>query len=161
MKRLIFKTSLEPVECIATVGDHFNPTFSISVHPDPGRDSLCYFKIFNNPDYTSATKLARIDMNSPSYIYHKDRRQNWQLNAKLRKNLVQFMNSESEVYNGSNWQATKFLRNMELHLYSKVKNNSNLKLFDAYVQGYFDDKLSLYPGYVLSYAKMPDYRNLS
>ena len=153
--------ALEPIECMATVGDHSNPTFSISVNPDSKRIGTCYFKIFDSFDYEACELLARIDMKSPSYIYHRSSgKKHWSLNSKMKKNLMKFMQSESEVYNGTNWQACLFLWNRELHMFSKVKNESGLKLFEAYTSGYFDSKLSQYPSYMPSYSKMPDYTNL-
>ena len=159
MKRIV--RQLEPVECMATVGDNSRPTFSVSVNPDPKRIGICYFKVFNSLDYTSSELLARVNMREPSYVYHTgDGKKAWNLNSKYRRELVRFMRSESDTYNGTNWQATMFLWNRELHLFSGVENKSGHKLFDAYVRGYFDKFLSDNPSYMPSYAEMPNYLEL-
>ena len=79
-------------ECVYAMANVFsdrNEEVSIQVNPDPLHVGLAYFKYYNASSYVSATKVARISMHAPLYVFHNnsDGKQNWILNSKERKVL--------------------------------------------------------------------------
>ena len=68
-----------------------------------------YFKYYNSFSYRKADKVARISLIKPEYLEHTnyDGKDNWVLNSKERKELIDFMNKPSKVHKGlTNWQTT-------------------------------------------------------
>lgn len=68
-----------------------------------------YFKYLNGLTFGRADKCARISMLEAKYIQHKDYggKQNWILNNKEKKELVNLMKQPNKKYaDCTNWQAT-------------------------------------------------------
>ena len=71
-----------------------SPKISITVNPDQTKTISFiddpYFKIYNGESFNSATKIARISLKDPHYIYHKNNRnkKQWILNSAERKILI-------------------------------------------------------------------------
>ena len=73
----VYKSSIMSVGCFP------NPNYNY------GDDA--YFKVFNNTQYDSASKITRIRFKSPTYIIHLN--QVWDLNNKEKKILIRILNS--------------------------------------------------------------------
>lgn len=109
-----------------------------------------YFKYLNGITYGKADKCARISMQEPKYVQHRDYdgKSNWILNSKERKELVTLMNKPNKKYQGcTNWQATLITYN---------EDNFGLD-FDETING-FDEKE--YPEAFNINTPMPDYLEL-
>lgn len=98
-------------ECLYAVANVFsdrNEEVGIQVNPDPLHIGLPYFKYYNSSSYSNATKVARISIEGPYYVIHRnqDGKENWVLNTRERKLLHQILNERSSKYSGYTvWQA--------------------------------------------------------
>ena len=93
----------------ATVKRDRNLNICVAVNPDRHRNlkNMEYFKIYNHTDHLRATKIARIKFRAPEYVIHNNRKgvENWFLNSKDIKNMIQVLNSPSDNYPGfTTWQ---------------------------------------------------------
>ena len=164
MKRLV-TASLEYIEAMATIGSHVSPNFTIAVNPDSNRSGDCYFKYFDRESYSKAEHVARVNIRDTSRFYHKnsDGKKEWSLNAKDKKELVSYLQSESDEWVGvSNWESVLYHWNIESHTIDDPfpKDIYSSKI-EAFLSGYYDTEENLQnPSYVASYLKMPNYRNL-
>lgn len=74
----------------------------LAVNPDNKRNlkGMEYFKVYNHIDPTKATKIARIKFRECEYVIHHNngRKENWKLNSKERKQLVQILTSPSKNF---------------------------------------------------------------
>lgn len=90
----------------------------IGVNPDSSRNffNIEYFKIFNSPSFTKATKEARIKFRSPEYIVHKDRKENWVLNSKEKSHLMSLLEQPSKYEDSCTaWQYAIMQFNLEAY----------------------------------------------
>lgn len=64
-----------------------------------GKDA--YFKVYNSAEHSSATKVTRVCFYTPKYIMHRDpeRKENWTLKAKEKKQLMDLLNKKSRNKN--------------------------------------------------------------
>lgn len=159
MKRYV--RSLEPIECMATIGKSVDDNFCVTVNPDQKRSGVCYLKYFNSSSYTSADKVIRVSLLEPRVIFHKNRdgKKTWRINSKDKKNLVEFLKRNSKDWVGTdNWHSVLYHWNNELGLIDDVVPEEFNSAIEAFVAGYFDTKENLsHPSYVPSYLEMPDY----
>lgn len=98
----------EPVYAMANVYTSSEEGVTIQVNPDPLHLGLPYFKYYNSSRYFKATKIARILMDIPAYVYHSNngRLEDWILNSNERKQLDSILSSRSTKYPGYTvWQA--------------------------------------------------------
>lgn len=75
-----------------------------------------YFKYFNSFSYHKADGVARISLKEPKYLEHKnkDGKKTWTLNKKEKKELVELMQSPSNVRKGfTQWQVTLIQYNFD------------------------------------------------
>ena len=86
---------------------------SIQVNRSERRNS-CYFKLYNNKNYAGASKVARIDMKSPAYVYHfnGDGKGDWILNSEEKSMLVDLLSRELPTGN-TLWQEIIIIFNRE------------------------------------------------
>lgn len=63
-----------------------------------------YFKYLNSYSYAKANKVARISLDSPTYLEHTDTKERWVLSNQEKKILVQTLLSKSKHYNCNQWQ---------------------------------------------------------
>ena len=106
----------EPVYAMANVYTSNEKGVTIQVNPDPLHIGLPYFKYYNSSRYFKATKIARISMDIPAYIYHTNSvgLKDWRLNSKERKELDSILSSRSTKYLGYTvWQAIIIDYNLE------------------------------------------------
>ncbi len=103
----------------ATVQRDRKYNMCVAVNPDSKRNlkNKEYFKVYNHIDPTKATKIARIMFRDCKYIIHKNNggKQNWELNAKERRQLMTILISPStkspqnrvwdELINSYNYEA--------------------------------------------------------
>lgn len=128
----------------------------IQVNPSKSRIGERYFKFYNSSSYSSATKIIRISFDSPKYIFHvnEDGKEDWILNSKEKKLLVNILNKPSNSYpDYSVWEVAKFNWNNEA-----LKNQI---AFPLYQSGFYDNDLKDDPNYVASFLAIPDYTKLS
>lgn len=144
----------EYLDEMATIYKSVEYGIGVSVNPDSNRQGNPYFKFYNNPNYTKATKIIRILFASPDYVYHKDGKQLWELNNKEKKLLIDILRQESNQYDGyTNWEIAKYNWNCE---YLEVQLNMK-----KYFKGEYDEQYTSNAGYVPSTLKMPDYSKLT
>lgn len=162
MKRL-FKY-LEPVECTATIGEDDKNNFCVTVNPDQNRSGDCYLKYFNSKRYASADKVIRISLTKPRVFIHKNYyvKKTWFINSKDKKNLVNFLFSNSKDYKGlSNWQVTLYQWNNEMRLLKNDFPDKYNSRIEAFADGYFDIAECSYDlSYVPSTLAIPDYSKI-
>ena len=84
---------LESEEIINEKTIFTSPELSIAVNPDQTKSISFvadpYFKVYNGGSFSSSTKIARISIKDPHYIYHKNNgnKKQWILNTNERKIL--------------------------------------------------------------------------
>ena len=92
----------------------------IAVNPDPSRGWYGeeYFKVYNNDNARKADKVIRIKFRSAQYVYHKnsDGKQDWILNSKERKQLIDLLNKQSKLPGFTNWQYAIIQFNTEAYM---------------------------------------------
>lgn len=106
----------EPAYAMANVYTSNEKGVTIQVNPDPLHLGLPYFKYYNSSRYFKATKMARISMDTPAYVYHTNSGglQDWRLNSRERKELDSILSSCSNKYRGYTvWQAIIIDYNLE------------------------------------------------
>lgn len=110
----------EPVYAMANVFSSRELGMTIQVNPDPVHIGLAYFKLYDHYSYLKATKIARISMEYPRYIFHKgqDGKDNWFLTNKEKRTLIKALENNSKfrvVGYGSItvWQAIILFYNSE------------------------------------------------
>ena len=134
-----------------------NPNYSIWIENPSGFNNK-YFKLYNNDSYIKSTKVARISMLKPNYLVHKndDGKENWILNNKEKRKLVNLLHSKNEEYGIlSNWQviiATYNRDNFHIPFINLVMRNIT---FDDY-----NEKVKTIKGAILLNQPMPDYMKL-
>lgn len=108
-----------------------------------------YFKLYNHQSYKKASKVARISLFEPKYIIHenKDGKENWILNAKQRKALVEILKLPAAYKDYSIWQLIILAFNKE----------NGLNSFET--EENFKNDLK-YPDYLPIDMTMPDYIEL-
>lgn len=87
-----------------------------------------YFKYFDSFSYRKADAVARISLKEPKYLDHKnfDGKNNWKLNNKEKKELIELMNEPSKVHEGlSNWQTTLVQYNFDNFWISPLETINN------------------------------------
>ena len=97
----------ESVYAMANVYNNRTLDLSIQVNPDPLRVGLPYFKFYDSASYAKTSRVARISLEKPVYIYHSnaDGKLDWILNAKERKLLDKILSSNSTEHAGFTvWQ---------------------------------------------------------
>ena len=140
----------EHIEEMATVYTDEVNKHVCQVNPDRNRQGLEYFKLYNNVNWSKATKVARIEFRKPNYVLHtnKDGKENWKLNNREKIALIKALKMDSEDYPGySNYQAAIIHFNREKGLSAnKTKENliNDLK----------------YPKFLPIDLPMPDYMKL-
>ena len=157
MKRVIY---IEPIYCMAQTDQDTKLKLTTWVNPDPNRSGDPYFKIYSDYLKNRATYMARIKFLSPERVYHKsdEGKLEWELNSKIKKNLIRYMNMPSNLYAGNTrWDVTKFLWNNELDLVAGNVPKGYTSKIDAYVDGYYDKQNKGNPSYVSSEVEIPDY----
>lgn len=103
-----------PMLCeMAKVYSDRKNNISIQVNRSERRNS-CYFKLYNNKNYAGASKVARIDMKSPAYVYHfnGDGKGDWILNSEEKSMLVDLLSRELPTGN-TLWQEIIIIFNRE------------------------------------------------
>lgn len=90
---------VQEIDAMANVYSSQKYGISLQVNPDQGRAGLPYFKAYNSYQYTKATSVARISMEMPTYIVHKnsDGKTNWVLNNKERQHLMLALQDNSRL----------------------------------------------------------------
>lgn len=92
----------------------------IAVNPDSSRGwyNEEYFKVYNNDNARKADKVIRIKFRSAQYVYHKnsDGKQDWKLNSKERKQLIDLLNKQSKLPGFTNWQYAIIQFNTEAYM---------------------------------------------
>ena len=162
----IFVRHLDDIFCMATVGKHEHPNFMVAVNPDTKRVGTCYFKYYNNKDYESSDRVARIDFRSPTLIHHKNRdgKKPWRLNAKDIKNLIDYLPKQSDQYRNikvNNWQFALYSWNNECGLLGYNFPQIYNSVLEAFLDGFYDTDINLSnPSYVASTLPIPNYKYL-
>lgn len=88
----------EPKELVAMTNVYATRQFgglSIQINIDENRHGLPYFKVYNNFQYSKATKMQRIAFKSASYIVHRNNngKDPWYLTMSQRKTLMTILES--------------------------------------------------------------------
>lgn len=93
-----------------------------------------YFKIYNNPSISKATKVARISMLNPSYLKHSDNlgKNNWILSKNQIKNLVMKLDSNSGYDNITNWELLILIYNNDNYNISPISLQTGKITKDEY-----------------------------
>ena len=95
-----------------------NDIIYVGVTLDYGRNwyNIEYFKVYNSPSFSKATKVARIKFREPEYIHHKGSKKNWNLNVSERKDLVEFLESKSTNFKDYTvWQECIMYFNLQVY----------------------------------------------
>lgn len=73
---------------------------------NPATRNNKYFKFGNNSSWNKATKLARISLLKPVYLYHTNTNgvKDWELTTKEKRMLVDLLMSSSKTESLTNWQ---------------------------------------------------------
>ena len=138
----------------------YDDDFSILVAITPeNRVGECYFKVYNNPKYSSATKVARISFIVPKLFTGHAKiggKKEWKLNeinSKTRKELIQYLNSKSKGDpDYTIWTRMRFEWNL--------LKNIPMKNINEYIDGKYDNANKSNPDYIPYNMQMPDYNNL-
>ena len=92
----------------------------IAVNPDSSRGWFKeeYFKVYNNDNARKADKVIRIKFRTAQYVYHKnsDGKQDWNLNSKERRQLIDLLNKQSKLPGFNNWQYAIIQFNTEAYM---------------------------------------------
>lgn len=124
--------SEHPMLCeMAKVYSDQKDNISIQINRSEGRNG-CYFKIFNDKNYKRASKVARIDMLSPNYLYHSngDKKKDWVLNSNEKSMLSDLLSKE--LPNGITlWQEiiVAFNKEGDLPEWETMKNTLDNRLY--------------------------------
>lgn len=137
--------------------DQFN--ILLSVNPEK-RIGNCYFKVYNNSKYSSATKVARISFTSAKLITgHAEinGKKEWlisEISSKIKKEIIDYLNSrDKRNTNYTIWTTMRFEWN-EL-------KNIQMDSIEDYTSGKYDKKYKNNPDYIPYNLQMPDYNNLN
>ena len=147
----------EPLCEMSRVFSNVNPYLTLWVE-NPTRYNNQYFKLYNSNIISKATKVARISMLKPNYLIHKndDGKENWILNNKEKRKLVNLLHSKNEEYDIlSNWQviiATYNRDNFHIPFVNLIMKNIT---FDDY-----NEKVKTIKGAISLDQSMPDYMKL-
>ena len=85
-----------PMLCeMAKVYSDKKTNISIQVNRSERRHG-CYFKLYNNKNYARASKVARIDLKNPRYIYrfNGDGKKDWNMNSKEKELLINLLKTK-------------------------------------------------------------------
>ena len=98
---------------------------------NPGNPNNQYFKYGNDIGINKATKVARISLLEPKYLYHRDKAYIWALTNKEINNLINILKSPSDKHKGlTKWQDLLITYN-EDNFYilpeDTINNNINYK----------------------------------
>ena len=140
---------------MATVHRDLENNITVCVNPDRQRRGERYFKFYNASHYEAANKVIRISFDLPQYIYHTntDGKEDWILNGKEKKELIEILLSQSKKYSGySVWDAAKFDWNNEA-LDEMLNSNE-------YIAGKYDEKFKDNLNYIPSTLNCPNYLEL-
>lgn len=132
----------------------------IAVNPDSSRGwyNEEYFKVYNNDNARKADKVIRIKFRSAQYVYHKnsDGKQDWILNSKERKQLIDLLNKQSKLPGFTNWQYAIIQFNTEAYM---DENPEMFKTLTIQTQEKMD-KNNPQKYYLPIDLQMPDYTKL-
>lgn len=126
----------EHLEEMATVFSDKTHNLLCQVNPDSGRLGLEYFKIYNNFQWKTATKIARIEFRKPEYVIHTSNKENWVLNSHERKTLVKLLQMPSRLNNNfTNFQMAIIQFNLEkgLDVDSTLENKIDNLIYPDYL----------------------------
>lgn len=132
----ILDEKLYPVcldEMATIIADTKDGGMCIVVNANETREGTPYFKVVNHSSFVKATKIARISFLRPEYIIHKNRdgKENWVLNSKEKKHLIDLLHRKSDVLDYSIWQYTIAQYNMENGHTKRLKDTSEIKMSDV------------------------------
>ena len=145
-----YSREVEPLGEMATVTTSDKPALRIQINPDRGRKGNPYFKVFNSPNFSKGTKVARLHFLDSGMEYHRDEFFDWILTSKeIRQIKELLMKPHSREKGYTNWQMAKWLWNME---YTFMMPDE----LDDYMEGKFDDQFKDHPSYVPSTAGIPE-----
>ena len=86
--------------------DKINIMIQIDNNRNYGLD-MAYFKLYNDSDYTKATKSACIKLFKSEYVpEHADGKKNWILNNKEKRRLLEILTSSPNISNYKNKNMT-------------------------------------------------------
>lgn len=163
MKRIILG---ESIFGMATVGRHEKPNFLIAVNPDANRAGICYFKYYDSNEYSSAEHVTRLNFRKPEKVKHQnhDGKTEWQLNAKDRKDLCNYLDELSDEIRYvavTNWQVALYHWNHEYGLINESYPDEYKSRIEAFISGFYDTDENVHnPSYVASTLERPDYRKV-
>lgn len=100
------ENSLNPIPLYEMSGSWFDKKAQRCAWVEnPGDPNNQYFKYGNNVGINKATKIARISLLKPEYLYHRDKADIWALSNKEIKTLIQLLQSPSDKHeNCTKWQ---------------------------------------------------------
>lgn len=118
---------------------------------NPSGHNNKYFKYLDGLTFGQAKRCARISLLKPEYLNHSNygNKENWILNNKEKKELINLMNQPNKKYQGcTNWQATLITYN---------EDNFGID-FDETINNSFDKEK--YPNAFNINYRMPNYMDL-
>ena len=124
----------------------------IRVNEERCKLNIAYFKVYNHPKNTVATKVARLHFKDKGMEYRRDDPEGkkiWDISSKDIEKVITVLKKRSkDLERYTNWQVACFQWNYENELIDDG--------MDAYFNGEYDEELKDNPAYVPSTQSMPE-----
>ena len=91
-------------------------------------DSCPYMKVYNNESQKKADMVARINIEKPKYVYHKDHFKDWDMNSSDRNKLDEIMD---EKPNGKEFKNCNTVFDAINKAVKMKTNNNYIPKFDS------------------------------
>ena len=72
-----------------------------------GNPNNAYFEVYDNENYKKANKIIRLSVGYPWIIYHKSKKENWEMSSAEKEKLQEILNSPTQLkgYEGTVYQS--------------------------------------------------------